>query len=448
TEGHPSIDVSEMNVRRFGKHFADLHYTVERAREIYKYYYYLHYPNDEAEWGRPLRLSPLYPRLQELGAVFGEKNGWERANYFEPGKSWRQAGADQRGWGWGHPPYFEQVGAEHRAVRERVGLLDMSSFGKLDVQGPDALGLLQRLSNNNVDKPVGSLTYSQFLNKWGGIESDVTIARLGEERFRVITGSAFAANDLGWITMHLPKDGSVTVTDVTDDWAVISLWGPRARDVLTAVTANDVSNAAFPYMTAQAINIGDVNVWAQRVSYAGELGWEMYVAAESAVQVWDTLMVAGQKYNIQSVGYKALESLRLEKGYRYWSADITPDENPYEAGLGFAVKLKSGGDFIGREALLKVKEQGIRRRLCTLAMADTSCVIYGGEAVYAHGDLVGRVRSGGYGYTVGKNIALSYLPVALAKAGTQVAIEIFSETIPAEVAADALYDSRGERLKA
>ena len=446
-EGHPSIDVSEMNVRRFGKHFADLNYAAERAREIYKHYYYLHYPNDETEWGRPLRLSALYSRLQELGAVFGEKNGWERANYFEPGQPWRQAGADQRQWGWGHPPYFEQVGVEHQAIRERVGLLDMSSFGKLDVKGSGALALLQRLTNNNVDKPIGSLTYTQFLNEWGGIESDLTIARMGETHFRVITGTSFAANDLGWITMHLPGDGSVTVTDVTDEWAVISLWGPDARNVLTAVTNNDVSNAVFPYMTAQAIDIGAVNVWAQRVSYAGELGWEMYVAPDTAVQVWDTLMATGQKFGIQPVGYKALESLRLEKGYRYWSADITPDENPYEAGLDFAVKLKSGGDFIGREALLKVKEQGIQRRLCTLTMADASVVIYGGEAVYVNGDLVGRVRSGGYGYTIGKNIALSYLPIELAEAGTQVAVEIFGETVVAEVAADALYDPKGERLK-
>ncbi|MCP4424355.1 MAG: aminomethyl transferase family protein, partial [Chloroflexi bacterium] len=407
----------------------------------------MHYPHDETEWGRPLRLSPLYGRLQEAGAVFGEKNGWERANYFEQGKLWRQAGADQHQWGWGHPPYFDQIGREHQAVRERVGLLDMSSFGKLDVKGSGALALLQRLSCNNVDKPVGSLTYTQFLNEWGGIESDLTIARLGQEHFRVITGTAFADNDLGWMTMHLPEDGSVVVTDVTDEWAVISLWGPEARNVLTAVTATDVSHAAFPYMTAQAIDIQGVDVWAQRVSYAGELGWEMVVATETAVQVWDTLMVAGQEFGIQPVGYKALESLRLEKGYRYWSGDITPDENPYEAGLGFAVKLKSGGDFIGREALLKAKASGRQRRLCTLTIEDTSIVIYGGEAVYSDGNLVGRVRSGGYGYTVGKNIALSYLPIELAKVGTEVGVEIFGETIAAEVAADALYDPKGTRPK-
>jgi 4-methylaminobutanoate oxidase (formaldehyde-forming) len=323
----------------------------------------------------------------------------------------------------------------------------MSSFGKLDVKGPGALALLQRLTNNNVDKPIGSLTYTQFLNEWGGIESDLTVVRIGETHFRVITGTSFVANDLGWITMHLPQDGSVTVTDVTDEWAVISLWGPEARNVLATVTPNDICNVAFPYMTAQTIDIQGVKVWAQRVSYAGELGWELYVGLETAVHVWDTLMAAGQQFGIQPVGYKALESLRLEKGYRYWSADITPDENPYEAGLGFAVKLKSGGDFIGRAALLKAKATGLQRRLCTLTIADTSIVIYGGEAVYADGKLVGRVRSGGYGYTVGKNIALTYLPIKLAKVGTQMAVEIFGETIAAEVADDALYDPKSERLK-
>lgn len=446
-EGVPSIDMHEMNVRRFGRHFADPHYTAKRAREVYKYYYFRHYPEDESEWGRPRRLSPLYPRLQEWGAVFGEKNGWERANYFRPGQPWRQAGAEQHRWGWGRPPYFDQIGKEHRAVRERVGLLDMSSFGKIDVRGSGALTLLQRLACNNIDKPVGSLTYTQFLNERGGIESDLTIARLGETHFRVITGTAFAASDLGWIKMHLPGDGAVDVQDVTGDWAVLGLWGPEARRVLAAVTRCDLSNEAFPYMTAQAIDIQGADVWAQRVSYAGELGWELYVSPNQAVQVWDAVIEAGQTYGIQPAGYKALETLRLEKGYRYWSADITPDENPYEAGLGFTVKLQSGGDFIGREALLKARSKGLSRRLCTLTIHDDGrCVLYGGEAVYKGEQLVGRVRSGGYGYTVAQIIALSYLPMELAAAGNQVEVEVFGERIPAQVAQDVLYDPAGERL--
>ncbi|MBV7331821.1 FAD-dependent oxidoreductase [Chloroflexi bacterium TSY] len=446
-EGEPSIDVHEMNVRRFGAHYADLHYVAEKAREIYKHYYYLHYPDDEPEWARPRRLSALYPRLQELGAVFGEKNGWERANYFVSGQPWRQAGADQKEWGWGQPPYFEQVGIEHQAVRERVGLLDMSSFGKIDVRGPGALALLQYLADNNIDKPVGSLTYTQFLNERGGIESDLTIVRIADEHFRVITGTAFAARDMGWIKMHVPSDGSVEIQDVTDELSCMSLWGPHARDVLQAVSSSDVSNEACPYMSARTLDIQGISVWAQRVSYAGELGWEFYIAPEQATAVWDTLMEAGQAFGIQPVGYKALESLRLEKGYRYWSGDITPTENPYEAGLGFAVKLNKG-NFIGRDALLKIKDEGIAHRLCTLTFGGEPGVIYGGEAVYSNGQVVGRVRSGGYGYTIGKNIGLSYLPIELAELDTAVEIDVFGERIPAEVAPDTLYDPKNQRLRA
>jgi len=446
-EGEPSLDIHEMNVRRFGLHYADLRYSAERAREIYKYYYYLRYPTDENVGGRPLRISALNSRLQELGAVFGEKNGWERANYFEPGQAGRQAGAEQRAWGWNLPPYFEQVGQECQAVRERVGLLDMTSFGKIDVYGPGALSLLQRLAGNNIDKPVGSLTYTQFLNHRGGIESDLTIARLAGEKFRVTTGTAFTANDLGWIKMHMPDDGSISVKDVTDDWVCASLWGPRARNVLQTVTNCDISNGAFPYMTAQTIDINSVRVWSQRISYAGELGWELYVMPDQAVRLWDTLMAAGQEFGIQPVGYKALESLRMEKGYRYWSADITPDENPYEAGLGFAVKLEKG-DFIGRNALIKIKGQGLTRRLCTLTLDRSSCIIYGGEAIYANGQVAGRVRSGAYGYTVRKIIGLGYLPLDLAEPGTKVEVEVFDERVPAEVPPDTLYDSRNERLRA
>jgi len=475
-------DVTEMNVRRFGPIYEDRAYAAERARESYKYYYVLRYPHDENEWARPRRVSPLEPRLHALGAVFGEKNGWERVNYFDPGKPSRRAGADQRAWGWGRPAFFDLVGEEHRAVRERVALFDMTSFGKIDVRGPStgsggALALLQRLFDNDVDKPAGSLTYGQFLNPRGGIESDVTIARLADDHFRVMTGSNFVASDFGWIRMHIeqppegskPSGGSVEVREVTDEWSCIGMWGPRARDVLQAVSASDVSNAAFPYMTAQAVDIAGVSVWAQRVTYVGELGWEFYVALERAITVWDALMDAGRAFGIRPAGYKCLDSLRLEKGYRYWSADITPVENPYEAGLGFCVKLSKGDgstrspcNFVGREALLKIKSEGTQRRLCTVTIGPSPVAagdeggggvgtwvgVYGGEAVYADGRLVGRLRSGGYGYTVGKTIGYVYLPLELAKTGTRLEVEVFGERIGAEVAADVLYDSKGVRVRA
>ncbi|MBI3243342.1 MAG: FAD-dependent oxidoreductase [Chloroflexi bacterium] len=464
--GEPPYDVTEMNVRRFGPIMQDRAYAAERARESYKYYYVLRFPHDENEWARPKRLSPLDSRLMKLGAVFGEKNGWERVNYFESGKSGRRMGAEQKQWGWGRPAFFEQVGEEHRAARERVAIWDMSSFGKIEVRGPGALALLQRLADNDVDKPVGSVIYTQFLNERGGIESDLTVVRVGDDHFRIITGSNFVAGDLGWIRMHL--GGDVEVREVTEDWATIGLWGPKARQVLQAVTNADVSNGGFPYMTACWIRIegaihesplpesplqSPLQVWAQRVTYVGELGWEFYMSPRDAGAVWDALMKAGQPFGITPAGYKALDSLRLEKGYRYWSADITPGETPYESGQGFCVKLNKGDgstgspcNFIGREALAKLKPEGIQKKLCTVIM-NGGVVIYGGEAVFASGEIVGRLRSGGWGYTVGKNIAFIYLPLALAKEGTALEVEVFGERVPATVTADVLYDPKGERLR-
>jgi 4-methylaminobutanoate oxidase (formaldehyde-forming) len=445
-EGEPSQDTHEYNVRRFGPIYADPRYTAERSRESYKYYYFLRYPHDENETARPLLPSPVDARLRELGAVFGEKNGWERVNYFEPGRPWRRAGADQRAWGWGRPDFFELVGQEHRAARESVALFEMSSFGKIRVRGPGALALLQRLTDSDLDKPVGRVTYTQFLNTRGGIESDLTITRLAEDHLRVITGSAFVSRDLGWIIMHMPRDGSVEAADVTAEWACLGFWGPRARRVLQAVTRSDVSNEAFPYLSARVIDISGAETLAQRVTYVGDLGWELYVAPGQAAHVWDALMAAGAAHGIQPAGYKALDSLRLEKGYRYWSADITPADNPYEAGLGFCVHLKKG-DFIGREALLNIKAQGLRRRLCTLIM-DENSVVYGGEAVYADGRVAGRLTSGGYGYTVGKNIGYAYLPLELAREGTPLEVEAFGERTGAEVAPNVLFDPHNARVRA
>jgi 4-methylaminobutanoate oxidase (formaldehyde-forming) len=445
--GEPGSNVSELNVRRFGPIYEDRTYAAARARESYKYYYELRYPHDENEWARERRLSPLDGRLLKLGGVFGEKNGWERVNYFEPGRSGRRAGAEQKQWGWGKPPFFEQVGLEHRAVRELAGLFDLTSFGKIEVSGPGSLAFLQRLADNNVDRPIGSLIYTQLLNSGGGIESDLTITRLDEQHFRLVTGSNFVAGDVGWLTMNMPADGSVTVRDVTDEWACIALWGPRARYVLQRVTPANVSNEAFPYMTARVIEIGGVEVWAGRVSYVGELGWELYVAPEQAGRVWDRLIEAGYDFGLQPCGYKVLDSLRLEKGYRYWSADITPTDNPLEAGLGFCVRSDKG-DFIGREALLKIKAAGLSQKLCTLAIGGEPGLLYGGEPIFAEGRIVGRIRSGGYGYTVDHNIGLAYLPLELAAQGMRLEVELFGERVGAEVAADVLYDPQGAHLRA
>jgi len=447
-EGEPSLDVYAFKATRFGNYYANPEYAAERTREGVKYYYRLRFPNDENEWARPHRISPVHYRLQEMGAVFGEKFGWERVNFFEPGKPWRRAGTDQRQWGWNRPPYFERVGKEHQATRERVSLFDLTSFGKIEVSGTGALALLQRVADSNIDKPAGSTTYTQFLNERGGVEADLTIARLGEQRFMVITGSAFIGNDLAWLRMHQQsQEGPVTIRDITMELACLALWGPKARAVLQKLTKDDFSNEAMPYLHARMIHINGVEIWAQRVSYVGELGWELYIPAERALPVWDELVEAGKEFNLEVGGYKVLDSLRLEKGYRYYTADVTQLETPYEAGLGFCVDLNKG-DFIGKEALVKQKHAGLTRKLCTLVLdGDGFTQIYGGEAVYHEGKVVARVRSGGYGYTLKKNILYAYLPVELAKAGTRLEMDLIEGRCQGEVSATVLFDPKGEHVR-
>ena len=444
-EGETSIDTHEMNVRRFGPHLIDKSFRVEQCREVIRYYYHLRYPNDENEWGRPLRTSPLYERLKELGSVFGLKNGWERVNYFDSDKTWRQAGADQKNWGWERPPYFDQVGSEVKAARERVALFDMTSFGKIRLRGSGALDLLQKLAAKNLDKPVGSITYTQFLNPKGGIESDVTITRLEDDEFRIISGTSFVSNDIGWIRLHLPADGSVEVEDETDHLACLGLWGPESRRVLESLCGSDLSNTAFPYMTAQSLEIEEITVWAQRVSYVGELGWELYIHPEDALKVWDALMDAGSECDIQPAGYKALDALRIEKGYLYWSADISPEDNPLEAGLGIFVDLNKP-DFIGKQALQKIKGKGLNSRLMALTM-DAGGNLYGGESVYASDKVIDRIRSGNYGYTIGQDIGLVYLPLELAKAGVELEVQVLGQRVKARVAKLPLVDPGGEKIR-
>ncbi len=446
--GEPSLDIYAFRATRFGNYYANPYYATERTREGVKYYYRLKFPHDENEWARPFRTSPVHYRLQELGAVFGEKYGWERVNYFEPGKLWRMAGTDQRKWGWAKPPFFERLRVEHEATRERVALYDLTSFGKVDVSGPGATALLNRIADSEVDKPVGSAIYTQFLNSRGGVEADLTITRLGKDYYRVITGSGFISNDLGWIKMHIePDDPPVEVRDVTLDWSCFALWGPKARLVLQKVTDNDVSNQAIPYLQSAWININGAKVLAQRVSYVGELGWELYTIPERAMQLWDMLFAAGQEFGLEVGGYKVLDALRLEKGYRYFTADVTPMENPYAAGLGFCVHLDKG-DFIGKQALLKVKAEGLKHKLCTLVLEGEEYLpLYGGEAVYSAGEVISRVRSGGYGFTVKRNIVYAYLPLELAKTGTKLDIDVFDAVHPAIVSASVLVDPKGERLR-
>ena len=449
-EGEAPMDVYAYRATRFGNYYSDPVYAAERTKESVKYYYRLRFPHDEHENARPHRTSPVHYRLLENGAVFGEKFGWERVNYFQPGKASRRMGEDQREWGWNKPPFFERLREEHTATRERVTLFDLTSFGKIEVKGPGALPLLQRLTSSDIDKPVGSAVYTQFLNTRGGIESDLTVTRLAEGTFWVITGSGFIANDLARIQMHVDeKDGEVSIRDITQEFACLALWGPKARAVLEKITSDDVSNAAHPYLTTKAVDINGARVYAQRVSYAGELGWELYISNNKAAMVWDMLIGSGKEFGLEVGGYKVLDSLRLEKGYRYFTADITPSETPYEGGLGFCVHLDKG-DFIGREALLKQKAEGVKRKLCTLVLSDGDdfTQIYGGEAIHHEGRVLTRVRSGGYGFTIRKNILYAYLPAELAKQGNRFKVELIEGFREAEVTAAVLFDPKGERARA
>jgi 4-methylaminobutanoate oxidase (formaldehyde-forming) len=443
TTGSSELDLHPYRPWRFGPVHRDHRYVADLAREAYRYYYYLRYPYDSDEWGRPRRTSALHERLQDESAVFGAKHGWERADYFEPGRPWRRAGADQRLFGWTRPPYFDVMGEEHRAFRERVGIIDMTSFGKIEVRGPGALTLLERAAGNRIDRPPGSVVYTQLLERNGGIAADVTVTRLAEEHFRVVTGAGYVNSDLGWLRMQV-RDGDppVELRETTDELSVIGMWGPNARDVLERVADGDVSEAAFPFMQARFIRIGGASALAQRVTYVGELGWELYLEPGWAVQVWDRLMSAGRTFGIRAGGYRVLDSLRMEKGYRYYGTDLTLLDNPFEAGLGFCVQVDKG-EFNGRDALLAARDSGIKRRLRTLAVGGEEYLpIYGGEAVHADGGVVGRVRSAAYGFTAKKNLAYSYLPVEIGPGGT-VQVEVFGSLIPASVTSDAVISRQG-----
>ncbi len=439
-DGVPSLDVWEMDSRRFGGHYRSRDYTLARTVEIYSTYYDVKYPGHERTAGRPLRLSPTYPRLLELGAVFGEKSGWERANWFEPNAEHGDETLRPRGWA--GRLWSPAIGAEHRACRETAALFDETSFAKIDVAGQGAAEFLEHLCDNRVARDVGAITYTQMLNPQGGIECDFTVARLAEDRFRIVTGTAFGRHDLAWIREHAPDDGSVTVADVTSTYACLGLWGPAARDILSSVTTDDL---AFPYMRARELTVGPVPCLALRVTYVGELGWELYCPMEFGLRLWDVLRDAGRAHGLLAGGYKAIDSLRLEKGYRVWGSDITPDESPYEAGLAFAVKLDKA-DFVGRDALASRTEP--TRRLACIVLDDPRSVALGSEPVRVDGRLAGRVTSGGYGYTVERSIAYAYVPTESAAAGQKVEIEIFGEWIAGEVTEEPLFDPHGDRIRA
>jgi glycine cleavage system aminomethyltransferase T/glycine/D-amino acid oxidase-like deaminating enzyme len=441
-EGTPSLDVWHMDSRRFGEAYRSREYTLVRTKEIYETYYDVKYPGHERSAGRPLRVSSAYGRLQGLDASFGEKSGWERANWFEMNAAHGDESLRPRGWA--GKLWSPAIGVEHLACRGAAAIFDESSFAKILVSGAGAAALLEGLCANRVARGIGQVTYTQMLNPRGGIECDFTVTRLAEGRFRIVTGTAFGQHDLAWIRQHALDDGSVEIVDETSRYACFGLWGPLARELLQPLASVDLSSASFPYMHARELAIGRVPCLALRVTYVGELGWELYCAADLGLALWDTIWNDGRSHGLVAGGYRAIDSLRLEKGYRVWGADITPEDTPFEAGLGFAVKLDKG-DFVGRDALLGAGEP--ERALRCLTLDDPRAVALGSEPVRVGEELVGRVTSGGYGYSVEQSIAYAYVP-ARYEVGTEVAVEIFGEWVGGEIASEPLYDPEGERVRA
>jgi len=440
-EGEPSLDLWRLDIRRLGPHHRSQTYTVHRAIEIYAHHYSMNWPYEEMISARPLRTSPLYERLKKAGAVLGEKYGWERPNWFAP-----KGTPPKDRLGWGLPNWFDHVGKEHEAVRTRAAVIDQTSFGKIDVKGPRALQFLQKLTDNQMEKPIGSTTYTQMLNERGGIECDLTVSRISEDHFYLVTGTAFIKHDLQWLKKHLPSDGSVSIEDITSSKACITLCGPESRNILKQLTRDDISNEGFPYMTCKEITIGNAAVLAIRITYVGELGWELHVPTEYALHLYDQFWEVGKPIGLVNAGYRCIDSLRLEKGYRYWSGDISPEYTPFEAGLDFCVKLDKG-DFIGRKALLTQKEKGLTRKLCCFTIDSGPLMPVGKEAILDGDKVVGIVTSGGFGHTIKKPIALGYLPMDYSKPGTRLQIEVAAKRYEAIVEKEPLYDPENKKVK-
>jgi glycine cleavage system aminomethyltransferase T len=438
-DGASSIDLHDCDVNRFEPHQRGPAYVLARDCQNYVEVYDIVHPLQPMEAPRPLRTGPFHPRQQALGAVFLEAAGWERPQWYEANADLPEVRDVPTPNEWAARYWSPVVGAEARVARERVALFDLTSLKRIEVSGPGALALLRRLTTGQLDKPVGSVTYCLLLDERGGIRSDITVARLGEREFQV---GANGNLDLDRFNRHAGDD--VVVRDLTAGTCCLGVWGPRARELVQPLTPADLSNGGLRYFRCTRTFVGMVPVTALRVSYVGELGWELYTTADFGLKLWDTLWEAGQRLGVIAAGRGAFTSLRLEKGYRSFGADMTPEHDPYEAGLGFAVHLGKG-DFVGRSAL--DGRATPRRRLTCLTIEDAADVVLGKEPVYAGGRCVGYVTSAAWGYTIGRGIAYAWLPAELSVPGQTVHIGYFDRRIPAVVSEEPLYDPGMERLK-
>ena len=446
-DGHPPMDLWDVDIRRMQPFQGSKRYLAERVSESLGLLYAMHWPYRQYETARNVRLTPLFERLKGHGACFGEIAGWERANWFA------RAGVEPKyEYSYGRQNWFGHAAQEHKAVREAVALFDQSSFAKFLVEGRDAEVVLQRISANDVAVEPGRIVYTQWLNERGGIEADLTVTRLSETRYMVVTATATGVRDFNWLRRHIPADAHAFATDVTSAYAMLSVMGPHSRALLAELSGEDLSNAAFPFGTSREIEIGHARLRAARITYVGELGWELYVPSEFAVHLFDRIVAAGGAFGLRLAGMHAMDSCRMEKAYRSWGHDISDEDTPLEAGLAFAVKLDKNLDFIGREALLRTRERKATKRLVQFALQDPTPLLYHNEPVCRDGRIVGRTTSGAYGHHLGRAVALGYVHEedgidAAYVASGRFEIEVAGKRFSARASLTPMYDPKGARIR-
>ena len=446
-DGRPPVDLWEVDVRRNMPFQRNRRYLQSRVGESLGLLYATHYPYRQYETARGVRKAAIHDRLRAAGACHGEAYGWERPNWYAP------AGVEPvYDYSYGRQNWFEHSAAEHRAVREGVALFDQSSFAKFRFEGRDTLAVLNRICANNIDVAPGRVVYTQWLNERGGIEADLTVTRLTEHAFMIVSAAETEVRDFYWLKRHIPDDAHCVLTNVTSGMGVISIMGPKARDLLQSMTPDDMSHKGFPFATSREIELGYGYVRASRITFVGELGWELYVPTEFMQDIYDRIVAAGAEYGLAHAGYHALNSLRTEKAYRHWSHDITDEDSPLEAGLDFVVKWDKPGGFVGREALLEQCEKGLSRHLVQLRLKDAEPLIYHNEPIWRDGTLVGHITSGAYGHTLGGAVGLGYVSAIPGEAAEAVLdghyeVEVACEKIAAEVSLRPLYDPENSKIR-
>ena len=455
--GEPPYDLWDVDIRRFQGFQSNKTYLQTRVSETLGLLYADHFPFRQFTTARGIRQSPIHQDLERLGACFGEVSGWERANWFLPPEKRGNGEAPEYKYSWGRQNWFEHAAGEHKAVRENCGVFDMTSFGKIRVEGRDARDVLQRVCGNDVDVDKGKIVYTQWLNSRGGVEADVTVTRLDENLFLVVTPAATVLRDMHWLKRHTPDDAHCVATDVTSGECALAVMGPNSRKILSKCTNADLTNAAFPFGTAKEIEFGMGLVRAHRVTYVGELGWELYVPSDQARHVFQTLWEAGEPEGLRPCGLHVLDSCRIEKAFRHFGHDITDEDHVLDAGLGFAVKVDKRasrfGDFNGREAVLTRKQQGLTRRMLQFKVNDPEPLLYHYEPIYRDGTMAGYVTSANYGHHLGGAMAMGYVNCETSETGSDVAasdyeIDIGGTRYGATASFKALYDPKAERVKA